>query len=137
MQPLGRWAEADTHFLGAQCLAVGGERAAAHLNPQGLQVPCQLERLDHAKALLDLTGGLADAQVRSLHQGLDLSVVLLQQGIDQGNDGQDQEPRDQKDLPVGEHKAQGHQAKQGAAAGGASVVLLGHRQATLRWRFRH
>ena len=37
----------------------------------------------------------------------------------------------------GEHKVQGHQTQQGAAAGGASVVLLGHRQATLRWRFRH
>ncbi len=64
-------------------------------------------------------------------------MVLLQQCIDHGNYGQDQEPRDQKDLPVGEHKAQGQQAQLGAAAGGASVVLLGHRQATLRWRFRY
>ena len=137
LHPLGRWAEADTHLIGAQCLAVGGEHAAPHLNPQGLQVAGQLERLDYAKALLDLTGGLVDAPIRIVHQGLELPVVLLQQGIDHGNDGQDQEPRDQKDLPVGEHKAQGRQAQQGAAAGGASVVLLGHRQATLRWRFRH
>jgi hypothetical protein len=109
------------------CLAVGGERAAAHVKLRGVQVAGQLERLDHAKGLLDLAGGLADAPIRSLHQGLKLLVVLLQQRVDHSNDGQDQEPRHQEGLPVGEHKAQGHQSQQGEAAGGASVVLLGHR----------
>jgi hypothetical protein len=111
-----------SRLAGGQLFAVGGEHAAAHVKPRGLQVACQLERLDHAKVLLDLTGGLIYASIRIGHQGLELPVVLLQQCIDHGNDGQDQEPCDQKDLPVGNDKAQGHQAQQGAAAGGVSAT---------------
>ena len=61
-----------------------------------------------------------------LHEQLELLLVVEQSGIDHRCDGCHQHGRNQKEMPVGQHKTQGQQSQQATATDTASIVLLGH-----------